>query len=147
MDKFKETYKKDSSGINECQDIYDDVDLSGARQVQHNIQDVVDEWWSNNNLTEEQQIRKKELFPNEKPSADEFLITFVEHVRNDPKFQKMQEEIEKKKRKRQIIKDVLLVSLAILLLLFVTIHLCTLEKNNHKKDSQTETSTSMKDYW
>jgi len=115
--------------------------------VKQNIQDVVDEWWSNDNLTEEQQICKKELFPNGKPSADEFLIELVEDTKKDPEFQKMQEEIEKKARKREIIKDVLLLAFILLVILVVLIHISIMEKNDAMKDPQTETATSMKDYW
>ena len=147
MDKFKEIDKEGSTEADEYQDVYDDVDLSGTKQVKQNIQDVVDEWWSNDNLTEEQQICKKELFPNGKPSADEFLIELVEDTKKDPEFQKMQEEIEMKARKREIIKDVLLLAFILLVILVVSIHISIMEKNDAMKDPQTETATSMKDYW
>lgn len=82
MFKFiKEIYKKDNTEANEYKDTNNDKELAGAMQVQQNIQDVVDEWWSNDNITEEQQLIKNKLFPNGKPTADEFLITFVKYAR------------------------------------------------------------------
>lgn len=85
MFKFiKEIYKKDNTEANEYKDTNNDKELAGAMQVQQNIQDVVDEWWSNDNITEEQQLIKNKLFPNGKPTADEFLITFVKYAREKP---------------------------------------------------------------
>lgn len=88
MNKSKGIDKKDNTELNE---FYDD-NLDGARQVRQNIQDLIDEWWKNDHLTEEQQIRKNELFPNGKPSADEFILALVKHARKDPKFKKLKEE-------------------------------------------------------
>lgn len=124
MNKSKGINKKDNTEVNE---FYDD-NLDGARQVRQNIQDLIDEWWENDHLTEEQQIRKNELFPNEKPSADEFILALVKHARKDPKFKKLKEEAEKKERKRQIIKDVLLGIFIFLSLLLVTIHISIMKK-------------------
>ena len=147
MDKFKEIDKEGSTEADEYQDVYDDVDLSGTKQVKQNIQDVVDEWWSNDNLTEEQQLIKNKLFPNGKPASDEFLITFVKYAREKPEFKKLQEEIERKKRKRQTIKDVIFLAFIFLFMLLVSIHISIMEKNETKKGSQTETSISMKGCW
>ncbi len=145
---FKAIDKKDGTEISEYHDIYDDINLAAAKQAQQNIQDVIDEWWSNDNLTEEEQIKKNELFPNGKPTADEFLITFVKYARTKPDFKKLQEEIEKKKQKRQTIKDALFVAFIILSLLAAAIYLCILEKNDTTKGSQTETSISIiKNRW
>lgn len=148
MFKFiKGIYKKDHTEANECKNTDNDKELAGAMQVQQNIQDVVDEWWSNDNLTEEQQLIKNKLFPNGKPTADEFLITFVKYARAKPEYKKLQEEIERKKRKRQTIKDVLSVTVVILLLLASAIYFGILEKNEAQKNSKTVTSTSMQAYW
>ena len=143
MSESKVTDKKDSMEVNEFHDIYDDIRLAAAKQVQQNIQDLIDEWWINKNLTEEQKIRKEELFPNGKPTADEFLITFVKYAREKPEFKKLQEEIEKKKRKRQTIKDVLYVAFIILFLLAATIYFCILEKNDATKGSQSRSPAFM----
>lgn len=143
MNKSKGIDKKDNTEVNE---FYDDS-LEGARQVRQNIQDLIDEWWENNHLTEEQQIRKNELFPNGKPSADEFILALVKHARKDPEFKKLEEEAEKKERKRQIIKDVLLGIFIFLSLLLVTIHISIMEKNDANKFSQTEISSFTKDCW
>lgn len=142
---FKSIDKKDSTEVNEYH-AYDDIDLETAKQVQQNIQDVVDEWWSNDNLTEEQQIKKNELFPNGKPCADEFLITFVKYARESPEFKKLQEEIEKKKRRREIIEALLMI--AVLLISALLLH-CLFEndKSDNAKEYRTGTSTFMKDYW
>lgn len=85
MNKSKGTDKKDNTEISEDPDTYDDANLAAARQVEQNIQDLIDEWWINKNLTEDQQKLRNELFPNGKPSADEFLITFVKYARGNRK--------------------------------------------------------------
>lgn len=43
MSKFKGTDKKDNMELNECHGTYDDINLETAKQVQQNIQDIVDE--------------------------------------------------------------------------------------------------------
>ena len=93
---FKGINKKDHTEANEWKDTDSDKNLAGARQVEQNIQDVIDEWWNNDNLTEEQQLIKNKLFPNGKPDSDKFLITFVKYAREKPEFKKLQEEIERK---------------------------------------------------
>lgn len=98
-------------------------------------------------MTEEQQLIKNKLFPNGKPDSDEFLITFVKYAREKPEFKKLQEEIEKKKRKRQTIKDVLFTVFIFFLMLLMAIHILIMEKNKAQKNSKTGTSTSMQDYW
>ena len=40
---FKAIDKKDGTEVNERHDTYDDIDLAAAKQVQQNVQDVVDE--------------------------------------------------------------------------------------------------------
>ena len=87
---FKGINKKDHTEANEWKDIDSDKNLAGARQAHQNIQDVIDEWWNNDNLTEEQQLIKNKLFPNGKPTSDEFLIIFVKYAREKPKFKKLQ---------------------------------------------------------
>ena len=93
---FKGINKKYNTKENEFHDKYNDINLDGARQVKQDIQDVIDEWWNNDNLTEEQQLIKNKLFPNGKPDSDKFLITFVKYAREKPEFKKLQEEIERK---------------------------------------------------
>ena len=143
---FKAIDKKDNMEANECKDTDEDKNLAVARQVQQNIQDVIDEWWSNDNLTEEQQIKKNELFPNGKPSSDEFLITFVKYSREKPAFKKLQEEIEKKKRRHKIIEALMMI--AVLLISALLLH-CLFEndKSDNAKEYRTGRSTFMKDYW
>ncbi len=143
MDKFKETDKKDHTEISEDPDTYDDANLAAARQVQQNIQDLIDEWWINNNLTEEQQKLRNELFPNGKPTTDEFLKKLVEDARKDPKFKAIMEKAEKKKRRYEIIKDVLLAAFIFLLMLLVSIHIFIMEKNDTTKDSQSRSHSFM----
>lgn len=94
---IKGIYKKDRREANECKDTDNDKNLAEAMQVKQNIQDVIDEWWNNNNLTQKQQLIKNKLFPNGKPDSDEFLITFVKYAREKPEFKKLQEEIDRKK--------------------------------------------------
>ncbi len=144
---FKGINKKYNTKENEYHDKYNDINLAGARQVEQNIQDIIDEWWNNDNLTEEQQLIKNKLFPNGKPASDEFLITFVKYAREKPEFKKLQEEIERKKRKRQTIKNVIFLAFIFLFMLLVSIHISIMEKNETKKGSQTETSISMKGCW
>ena len=144
---FKGINKKDHTEANEWKDTDSDKNLDGARQVEQNIQDVIDEWWNNDNLTEEQQLIKNKLFPNGKPDSDEFLITFVKYAREKPEFKKLQEEIERKKRKRQTIKDMIFLAFIFLFMLLVSIHISIMEKNNSKEGSQAGKSTSVETYW
>ena len=144
---FKGINKKDHTEANEWKDTDSDKNLDGARQVEQNIQDVIDEWWNNDNLTEEQQLIKNKLFPNGKPDSDKFLITFVKYAREKPEFKKLQEEIERKKRKRQTIKDVIFLAFIFLFMLLVSIHISIMEKNNSKEGSQAGKSTSVETYW
>ena len=144
---FKGINKKDHTEANEWKDTDSDKNLAGAMQVEQNIQDVVDEWWNNENLTEEHQLIKNKLFPNGKPTAAEFLITFVKYAREKPEFKKLQEEIERKKRKRQTIKDMIFLAFIFLFMLLVSIHISIMEKNNSKEGSQAGKSTSVETYW
>ena len=144
---FKGINKKDHTEANEWKDTDSDKNLDGARQVEQNIQDVIDEWWNNDNLTEEQQLIKNKLFPNGKPDSDKFLITFVKYAREKPEFKKLQEEIERKKRKRQTIKDMIFLAFIFLFMLLVSIHISIMEKNNSKEGSQAGKSTSVETYW
>lgn len=70
----------------------------------------------------------------------------MKYAREKPEFKKLQEEIEKKKRRRAIIEALLMI--AVLLISALLLH-CLFEndKADNNKESRTGTSTFMKDYW